>query len=379
MFRGGHKNKKIHLLRLAVMTAFLSLCLSGCAMTHSMKNREGSAETDADSLVVYSPHPLDFINPIVSEFEAQTGISVQVRTGGTGELLKWAREGDEPVCDVFWGGSLYAAGAGKDLFEPYISENEEYVREEFKNKEGNMTRFTDIPSVLMVNTNLLGGMKIQGYEDLLDERLKGKIAMCDPSTSSSASEHLINMLYAMGEGNPEKGWDYVEKFCKNLDGMLLKSSSEVYQGVAEGRYTVGLTFEEGGAGYVSKGAPVKLIYMKEGVISTPDVVCIVKGSRHKKAAEEYVDFVTGKAAQTVIADSLDRRSVRKDVEAAAYLPDKEEIHMITADENMVNEKREQWKQRFTEIFTYCTQAETCENESAAGSHRDSVFKEVSGK
>ena len=107
-----------------------------------------------------------------------------MRTGGTGELLKWAKEGDEPVCDVFWGGSLYTAGAGKDIFEPYISENEEYVREEFKNKEGNMTRFTDIPSVLMVNTNLLGGMKIQGYEDLLDERLKGKIAMCDPSRFS---------------------------------------------------------------------------------------------------------------------------------------------------------------------------------------------------
>lgn len=77
---------------------------------------------DTDSLVVYSPHPLDFINPIVSEFESQTGIPVQVRTGGTGELLKWVKEGDEPVCDVFWGGSLYTAGAGKDIFEPYISE-----------------------------------------------------------------------------------------------------------------------------------------------------------------------------------------------------------------------------------------------------------------
>ena len=81
----------------------------------------------------------------------------------------------------------------------------------------------------------------------------------------------------------------------------------------------------------------------------------------------------------MIADSLDRRSVRKDVEAAAYLPDKEVIHMITADENMVNEKREQWKERFTEIFTYCIQTETCENESAAESHRDAIFKEVSGK
>ena len=90
--------------------------------------------------------------------------------------------------------------------------------------------------------------------------------------------------------------------------------------------------------------------MKDGVISTPDVVCIVKGSKHKKEAEEYVDFVTGKAAQTVIADSLDRRSVRKDVEAAAYLPDKEEIHMITADEALVNEKKEQWQNRFVDIF-----------------------------
>lgn len=36
-----------------------------------------------------------------------------MRTGGTGELLKWAKEGDEPVCDVFWGGSLYTAGAEK--------------------------------------------------------------------------------------------------------------------------------------------------------------------------------------------------------------------------------------------------------------------------
>ena len=174
--------------------------------------------------------------------------------------------------------------------------------------------------------------------------------MCAPCTSSSASEHLINMLYAMGDGDPEKGWDYVRKVCENLDGVLLKSSSEVYQGVAEGRYAAGLTFEEGGAGYVSKGAPVKLVYMKEGVISTPDVVCIVKGSKHKKEAEEYVDFVTGKAAQTVIADSLDRRSVRKDVEAAAYLPDKEEIHMITADEALVNEKKEQWQNRFVDIF-----------------------------
>ena len=38
----------------------------------------------------------------------------------------------------------------RELFEAYISCNEDMVRDEFKNREGNMSRFTDIPSVIMV-------------------------------------------------------------------------------------------------------------------------------------------------------------------------------------------------------------------------------------
>ena len=57
--------------------------------------------------------------------------------------------------------------------------------------------------------------------------------------------------------------------------------------------------------------------MKEGVISTPDVVCIAKESKHKKSEREgYVDFVTGKGKPDCDRKQPDRRSVRKDVEAA---------------------------------------------------------------
>lgn len=48
------------------------------------------------------------------------------------------------------------------------------MRDEFKNREGNMSRFTDIPSVIMVNTNLIGDVKVEGYEDLLQPELKGQ-------------------------------------------------------------------------------------------------------------------------------------------------------------------------------------------------------------
>ena len=325
----------------------MSLCLAGCAGGGTFAAADSVTD---EELVIYCPHPLEFINPIVSEFEEQTGIPVYVQTGGTGQLLLMAEEGGGPPCDIFWGGSISTTGPKKDLFEPYISCNEDMVRDEFRNREGNMSRFTDIPSVLMVNTNLMGNVTVEGYEDLLKPELKGRIAMCSPSTSSSAYEHLLNMLYAMGEGDPEQGWGYVEDFCRNLDGILLGGSGEVYQGVARGKYAVGLTFEEGAAHYVAEGGPVKLVYMKEGVISKADGVCIMKGCSHMGKAREFVDFVTGKDAQTMISMKLDRRSVRKDVEEPSYLPDKDEINMIYDQEEVVNARKKQWLERFDRIF-----------------------------
>lgn len=325
----------------------ISLCLAGCA---GGGGTAGAGSGTDEVLVIYCPHPLEFINPIVSEFEGRTGIQTYVQTGGTGELIRMVENHEEPACDIFWGGSLSTTMPKRDLFEPYVSVNEDMVRDGFKNREGNVSRFTDVPSVLMVNTNLIGDIEVAGYEDLLKPELKGRIAMCDPATSSSAYEHLINMLYAMGKGNPENGWDYVERFVRNLDGILLGGSSQVYQGVAEGRFAVGLTFEEGAAHYVADKEPVKIIYMEEGVISKADVVCIVKGCEHMQEAKDFVDFVTGRDAQTVIASRLDRRSVRKDVEEPAYLPDKDELPIICDDEDVVNRNKKQWLERFAEIF-----------------------------
>lgn len=313
---------------------------------------EEAGEQVGGKLVIYCPHPLEFINPLVSEFESQTGIKVEVIAAGTGELLKRVEsEAGNPLGDIFWGGSISTITPQADIFENYTSVNEEYVQDSMKNVEGTLTRFTDIPSVLMVNTDLIGDIEINGYEDLLNPELKGKIACADPSKSSSSFEHLINMLYAMGKEDPETGWDYVDKLCSNLDGKLLNGSSAVYKGVADGEYVVGLTFEEGGATYVRDGAPVKLVYMEEGVISKPDGVYIIKDAKNMENAKAFIDFITGKEAQTIITEQLCRRSVRTDVPAPSYLVAKEDINIITDDAAVVGEKKEEWLEKFNDIFT----------------------------
>jgi len=331
--------------------AMLTTCLAGCG-GGGEKDAPKSAGSDENKVVIYCPHPLAFINPLVEEFEKQSGVKVEVVAAGTGELLKRVEsEKSNPLADIFWGGSLGTMKPKAALFEDYRSVNEEHVQEAFKNKEGSITRFTDIPSVIMINTNLIGDVKVEGYEDLLNPALKGKIAFADPSKSSSSYEHLINMLYAMGNGDPDKGWDYVTKLAKNLDGKLLSGSSAVYKGVADGEYAVGLTFEEGGAKYVADGAPVKLVYMKEGVISKPDGIYIIKNAKHMENAKKFIDFITSKEAQTLITQKLHRRSVRDDVEAPVGLLPKTEIKSITDNEEVVNKNKKAWLDKFKDIFT----------------------------
>ena len=203
----------------------------------------------------------------------------------------------------------------------------------------------------MVNTNLAGNIKIEGYEDLLNPALKGKIAAADPSASSSAFEHLVNMLYAMGKGDPEKGWDYVQKLCANLDGKLLSGSSAVYKGVADGEYAVGLTYEEPGISYMSSGSPVKVVYMKEGVISKPDGVYIIKGGKNLENAKKFIDYCVSLDAQNMLVEKLSRRAIRNDAVVTDIVKPMSEIYSITDNADVVEESRQKWLDKFKDIFT----------------------------
>ena len=329
--------------RIIITTLFtLSLCL-GCSSEKS---------ASSNSLVIYCPHPLDFINPLVDDFKAKNpDINVDVIAAGTGELLKRVEsEKDNPLGDILWGGTVTMAKAKIYLFENYTSTNEVSIVDIYKNAEGPFTRCDAMPSILMVNTNLSKNIKIEGYGDLLNPALKGKIACADPSASSSAFEHLVNMLYAMGNGNPEKGWDYIRKFCANLDGKLLSGSSAVYKGVADGEYTVGLTFEQGGAMMVAQGSPIKLIYMKEGVIIKPNVVSIIKNAKNMENAKKFLDYVASYDAQKMV-NELNRRAIRNDLPTSEILLSIDKINVIEDNEDIVEANKQKWLDKFRDIFT----------------------------
>jgi iron(III) transport system substrate-binding protein len=332
-----------------------SIVLLIIACDENSKNRWRNQDRllNTGDLVIYTPHHRELINPIVTEFEMQTGIKVDVRMDSTKELLKAIEtDANHTQCDVYWGGSSSTIAPISKYLAKFISENEAYMMDAFKNSDSTKTMFTNVPSVLIVNTNLLGNNTLEGYQDLLKPIFKGRIALADPRESSSSFEHLVNMLFAMGKGNPENGWPYLRQFVKQLDGKLLHRSVDVYQGVANGQYTVGLTFEEGAARMVHAGAPVKIVYMKEGVIFRSDGIYILKTGKNIHNAKTFVNFCTSLEIQILMASKLNRRSIRKDVFPAKDLMSMNKINIIHDNPNQVSVKKDELISNFKKELNY---------------------------
>ena len=112
---------------------------------------------------------------------------------------------------------------------------------------------------------------------------------------------------------------YVDQFIANLDGKMANSSSQVYKGVAEGEYVVGLTWEDPAANYVKEGAAVEVVFPKEGAIFPGESVQILKDCKHPENAKKFVDYMLSEKIQNAVGSNLTVRPLRKDAKLADYM------------------------------------------------------------
>ncbi|MDR1951898.1 MAG: extracellular solute-binding protein [Elusimicrobiota bacterium] len=313
----------------------------------------GGSNKTGEKLTVYTPHNEEHTNALVGAFEKETGIKVEIIAVGIGEVFKRLKsESANPIADVAWGGVYSIYMDNLDLFENYISVNNADLPKAYRNKADKVTIFCLDGSLLIVNTNLIGDIKIEGYADIINPALSGKIIMADPSASGSAFAHLVNMLYDIG-GNVtnKKGWDFVEKLLVVNKGKIAGSSGGVPKTVADGEYVLGLSNEDNSINYVRSNAPVKLVYMKEGAAFNTAAMAIVKGAKNLENAKKFIDFMTSKKAQEIYGSQTTVRPIRNDVPVASYMKPLDEIKIVEIDTAYVNAHRQEILDRYKKIFT----------------------------
>lgn len=332
--------RKLMALTLVFVMA-LSVMLTGCGSGNS-----GQASKEEKTVVLYSPNQPELTNKVVNMFKEKTGIEVQVIQGGTGELLKRVQsEKDNPLGDVFWAGGAESLEAFKPYFETYTSKEASNVSKEYQSKDGSWGGFAALPMVIMYNKDLVPENKVpQGWADLLNPEWKGKISYTDPNKSGSSYTQMLTMYSAMG------GWEFVEKFAKQLDGKVESSSTHVAKKVSDGELPIGITLEDNAYRYMINGAKVGIVYPKEGTSAVPDGMALIKGAKNPNAAKKFIDFLQSKEVQEVVAKDLKRRPVRGDVASPEGLKPLKEIKLVNYDFDMAANKKadnlNKWKEAF---------------------------------
>ena len=73
-----------------------------------------------------------------------------------------------------------------------------------------------------------------------------------------------------------------------------------YQGVANGEYPLGPTFEQGAFEYLKGGAPIGLIYPSEGTAITLDGTAIIKNAPHPNAGKLFHSWMHSREGQQLL-------------------------------------------------------------------------------
>ena len=159
--------------------------------------------------------------------------------------------------------------------------------------------------MLIYNTRLVRTNPPTGWGSLTDSKWRGKIAFADPAVSGSSYTILCTMLQALTGDNAS----ILTEFAENLDGKPLSGSGDVVRAVGEGRKYIGVTLEETALKGIAAGYDIEIVYPEEGTSALPDGAAIVSGCTHRENAELFIDFLLSSDVQTLLHDSLYRRSV----------------------------------------------------------------------
>lgn len=346
-------------LALVMVLSLLSACGGSAPAAEQPKAEAAPAATEAPAeaadktLVIYSPAADSQVNAVVPLFEEKYGITCEVITGGTGELLaRVAAEGDNPYADVIFGGGESSYAEYSYVFQDYVSPEDVNLIPSCRNTLGYCTNFNLDSSILIINTDLVGDIEINGYMDLLNPALKGKISSADPTASSSAMMHIETMLSDFGglSLENEEGWGYIAKLLENLDGKLASGSGAAWRAVADGEMVVGLTYEEAGLVLEKDGAPIRVVYPEEGTVFTPSTAGIVANCKHLDNAKLFIDFILSQELQNILCNELDNRPVRDDVSYPEYFRPAMDVKTVEFDQSFVNEHKEEITDKYMDIY-----------------------------
>ena len=242
------------------------------------------------SVIVYAAQDQVYAEPILKDFEKQTGIKVRAvydseATKTVAIANRLLAERGHPQCDVYWGNEELRTRqlASRNIFR----ETNSWAAFGYRSRRVVVSASIDSPASLVELTNPV---------------YRGKVALAYPLFGTTAA-HFLALRQHWGESN----W---LAWCHALAAnkpFLVDGNSVAVKFVARGEATIGLTDSDDIAAEIRDGARVKALPISSETLLIPNTVAVVRHAPHPAAAQRLFEYLQTHAVtdQLVQAGALE--------------------------------------------------------------------------
>jgi iron(III) transport system substrate-binding protein len=332
----------------ALALAAVTLCLAA-----------GSALAQKTQLLVYTALETDQLKAYQEGFnKAHPDIDIKWVRDSTGVITaKLLAEKANPQADAVMGvaASSLALLDKQGILIPYAPLNLDAIMSQYRDKKNPPAWFgMDVWGATIcfntVEAQKRGIPKPETWKDLTKPIYKGQIVMPNPASSGTGYFDVTAWLTLFGDDNGKGGgWKFMDALHENI-AQYTHSGSKPCNMAAAGEYVIGISFEYRANANKAKGAPIDLVFPKEGLGWDLESFAIHQGTKKLDAAKKLADWASSKDAMLLYGKNF---AITAQPGVAAPLPNVPkdyEQRLVKMDFNWAADNRErilaEWTKRY---------------------------------
>lgn len=306
-------------------------------------------------LTVYTAVEADQLPPIKEAFEAANpDIEINWIRDSTGIVTaKLLAEKENPQADVVFGlaaTSLMLLEA-EGMVEPYAPAGVEKLSPKFVDSKSppawvGMDAYGAVICFNTVEAEAKGIAPPESWADLTKPEYAGQLVMPNPNSSGTGFLMVSSWMQMMGE---EQAWSFLDGLHENI-AAYTHSGSKPCKMAAAGEFVMGISFEYRGAQSKAEGAPIDLIFPKEGLGWEMEASTLLKGSKQPEAAKKLLDWSVSEEANKLYAKGFAVVAYPGAAQKLDYIPENYESMLINNDFTWAAQNRErilaEWQKRY---------------------------------
>jgi iron(III) transport system substrate-binding protein len=306
-------------------------------------------------LLVYTALETDQLKAYEQGFyEQNKDIEIRWVRDSTGVITaKLLAEKNNPQADAVMGvaASSLAVLASQDMLIPYAPKNLPAISAKYRDPKTPPAWFgMDVWGATVcfntVEAQKRNIPKPETWKDLTKPAYKGQIVMPNPASSGTGFFDVTAWLALFGE---KGGWAYMDALHENIAQYTHSGSKPCVQAGA-GEFVVGISFEYRANTIKAKGAPIDLVFPKEGLGWDLEAFGIHKGTKKLEAAQKLADWASSKDAMMLYGKNFAITAVPGVAQPLPNVPADYEKRLVKMDFAWAAENRErilaEWNKRY---------------------------------